>query len=181
VLGVFTDGVPRVPPIVIFRGKGDRLEREKEKYYPGVKVEFNQKAYMNDQLFLQYIEKHLVQALGGRPSLFVIDLMELHTTSTFLEKLPTQNIPTSLIPGGCTVFLQPLDVAINKAFEEMIQELTNTAILDTEDAETFPQWTVSDWQILTMTCVGDAFYQFHLESSKIISLGVSSSWTFSSS
>ena len=101
-LSVFTNGVPRVPTIVIFRGKGEILEREKEKYHPGVQVEFNQKAYMNDQLFLQYIEKHLVLALGGRPSLFVIDLMELHKTSTFLEKLPTHNISTSLIPGGCT-------------------------------------------------------------------------------
>jgi len=47
------------------------------------------------------------------------------------------------VTGTCTHvttgLLQRLDVAINKAFKEMIQELTNTAILDEEDAETFPR------------------------------------------
>ncbi|RPB06019.1 hypothetical protein L873DRAFT_15434 [Choiromyces venosus 120613-1] len=87
VLCVFADGVPRVPPMIIFRGKGTRLGREKEKYHAGVEVEFNEKAYMNDQLFLQYIENHLVPTLGGCPSLFTIDLMGSHKTPAVLDKL----------------------------------------------------------------------------------------------
>ena len=168
VLCVFADGIPRIPPMIIFRGKGERLGREREKYHPGVEVEFNPKAYMNDQLFLQYIEQHLIPALGGRPSLFAIDLMGSHKTPAVLEKLRAHNILPSLIPGGCTSLLQPLDVAINKPFKEMIRELTDTAIFEAEDANTFHQWTVSDRRILTTTCVGDAFYQFHLTKSEII-------------
>jgi len=41
VLCIFADGIPRVPPMIIFRGKGDQLGREREEYHPGVEVEFN--------------------------------------------------------------------------------------------------------------------------------------------
>jgi len=75
VLCVFADGVPRVPPMIIFRGKRMRLGNEKSKYHHQVLVEFNNKAYVNDGLFLRYIEHHLVPVLQGRPILFVIDLM----------------------------------------------------------------------------------------------------------
>jgi len=102
VLCVFADGAPRVSPTIIFRGKGERLGREQEQYHPGVSVEFNEKAYMNHQLFLRYIEEQLVPVLGGRPTLFAIDLMGSHKTPAVLDKLLSHNITPSLIPGGCT-------------------------------------------------------------------------------
>lgn len=52
VLCVFADGIARVPPMVIFQGMGKRLGDERSKYDPRVLVEFNDKAYMNDKLFL---------------------------------------------------------------------------------------------------------------------------------
>jgi len=39
VLCVFADGVPRVPPMIIFQGKGQRLGRERDRYHPEVLVE----------------------------------------------------------------------------------------------------------------------------------------------
>jgi len=170
VLCVFVDGVPRVPPIIIFRGKGERLGRERQHYHPGVSVEFNEKAYMNDQLFLRYIEEHLVPVLGGRPTLFALDLMGSHKTplAAVLEKLRSHNITPSLIPGGCTSLIQPLDVSINKPFKEILRELTDTAIFESESVEAFDKWTVSDSRILTTSCVGDTFYRFHLEKGDLI-------------
>ena len=44
-LYVFADGVPRVLPMIIFHGKGERLGQERQQYHPGVEVEFNDKAY----------------------------------------------------------------------------------------------------------------------------------------
>jgi len=102
VLCVFADGVPRVPPMIIFRGKGERLGSERSEYHPGVEVEFNDKAYMNDQLFLRYIDEHLLPVLGGRPTLFTIDLMGSHKMPTVLEKLRSHHITPSLIPPDCT-------------------------------------------------------------------------------
>ena len=70
VLCIFADGILRVPPMVIFHGTGQRLAAEKAKYDPGILVEFNSTAYMNDRLFEPYIREHLLPVLGGRPTLF---------------------------------------------------------------------------------------------------------------
>lgn len=65
VLCIFADGYNRVPPMIIFHGTGQQLGREHESYHPGVLVEFNETAYMNDILFLKYIELYLIPALQG--------------------------------------------------------------------------------------------------------------------
>ncbi|RPA95364.1 hypothetical protein L873DRAFT_1932011 [Choiromyces venosus 120613-1] len=135
VLCVFADGVPRIPPMVIFHGTGRRLGDEFTHYHPGVLVEFNEKVYMNDNLFLRYITDHLAPALKGCPSLFALDLMGSHKTPAVLDTLWNYQIIPSLIPGGCTSLLQPLDISINKPLKEIMRDLTDQAILDCEEAE----------------------------------------------
>jgi len=144
VLCVFADGVPRVSPMIIFHEKGERLRREREHYHPGVEVEFNDKAYMNDQLFLRYIDTYLIPVLGGRPTLFALDLMGSHKTPAVLEKLCLHHITPSLIPGGCTSLVHPRDVSVNKPFKEIMRELTDVAIFEAESAEDVHRWSVSD-------------------------------------
>ncbi|RPB01142.1 DDE-domain-containing protein [Choiromyces venosus 120613-1] len=168
VLCIFADGIPWVPPMIIFRGKGERLGRERSDYHPGVEVEFNEKAYMNDSLFLRYIEEQLVPVLGGRPTLFAIDLMGSHKTPAVLEKLRANNITPSLIPARCTSLIQLLDVSVNKPFKEIMWELTDNVIFEVESLETFWKWSVSHRRILTTSCVGDAYYRFHIEKGDII-------------
>jgi len=65
VLCVFADGVPRVPPMIIFQGTGKRLEWDREWYHPKVLVEYNPTAYMNNKLFEKYITTHLIPVLRG--------------------------------------------------------------------------------------------------------------------
>jgi len=120
VLCVFADGVPWVLPMIIFGGKGTRLEREREPYYPEVLVEFNPTAYMNDNLFENYITTHLSPVLGSRPTLFAMDLMGSHKTPAILKLFRNNDITPSLIPAGCTGLVQPLDVSINKPLEELV-------------------------------------------------------------
>ncbi|RPB06020.1 DDE-domain-containing protein [Choiromyces venosus 120613-1] len=168
VLCIFVDGILRVPSMIIFCGKGERLGREQSDYHPGVEVEFNEKAYMNDSLFLRYIEEQLVPVLGGRPTLFAIDLMGSHKTPAVLEKLQANNITPSLIPARCTSLIQPLDISVNKPFKEIMRELTDNAIFEAESLETFRKWSVSHRRILTTSCVGDAYYRFHIEKGDII-------------
>ena len=115
---------------------------------------------MNNQLFLHYIDTYLIPVLGGRPTLFALDLTGSHKTPAVLEKLRLQHITPSLIPGSCTSLVQPLDVSINKSFKEIMRELTNTAIFEAESAENFHPWSVNDRRILTTTCAGDASTDF---------------------
>ena len=94
--------------------------------------------------------------------------MGSHKTPAVLEKLRLHHITPSLIPGGCTSLVQPLDVSVNKPFKEIMRELTDAAIFEAESSENFHRWSVSDRQILTTTCVGDAYYRFHLEKGELI-------------
>lgn len=137
VLCIFADGVNRIPPMIIFHGEGTVYEKEAPDYHPGVLVEFNTTAYMNDHLFLKYIELHLLPVLGNRPSLFAIDLCSSHKTPTVLKTLRHHKIMPSLIPAGCTSLVQPLDVSINKPLKARIRDLTDEAILDCERVEDF--------------------------------------------
>lgn len=168
VLCIFADGVNRIPSIIIFHGEGTVYAKEATKYHPGVVVEFNITAYMNNNLFLKYIQLYLIPALGNRPSLFAMDMCSSHKTSTVLQTLRQHKIVSTLIPAGCTSLVQPLDVSINKPLKARIRDLTDEAILDCESVEDFEKWSVGERRILTTWCVGDAWYQFCVEKQDIV-------------
>ncbi|RPB02214.1 hypothetical protein L873DRAFT_1881246 [Choiromyces venosus 120613-1] len=129
---------------------------------------FNEKAYVNDLVFLNYTDDFLVPALGGRRTLFSLDLIGSYKMSAVLKKLKSHNITPSLIPTGCTSLVQQLDVTINKPFKDIICELIDEAIFAMESVKIFHKWTVCDHCILTTTCIGDTFYHFHIERADII-------------
>lgn len=168
VLCIFADGVNRIPPMVLFHGEGKVLPKESPQYHPGVLVEFNRTAYMNDGLFVKYIDLYLLPALNGRPSLFAIDLCSSHKTSPVLNIFHQHKVIPTLIPAGCTSLVQPLDVSINKPLKARIRDLTDEAILECESIEEFEKWSVGQRRILTTWCVGDAWYQFCIEKQDII-------------
>jgi len=93
--------------------------------------------------------------------------MESYKTRAVLERLRLPNITLSLIPGGCTSLVQPLDVSINQPFKEIMGELTDTAIFEAESAEAFHRWSVSNHHILTTSCVA-THYRFYLEKGDFI-------------
>ena len=62
-----------MPPMIIFHGTGKRLRAENLHYHPGVLVEYNLTAYMNDALFEKYVTNYLIPALARRPTLFALD------------------------------------------------------------------------------------------------------------
>ena len=49
----FADGIPRVKPLVFFRGQGlgPSVIKEKKEYDPHLVVKFNPKAYANEENF----------------------------------------------------------------------------------------------------------------------------------
>lgn len=89
-------------------------------------------------------------------------------TPAVLQKMRSHGIIPSLIPGGCTSLVQPLDVAINKPFKDLIREHTDMAIFRAETIENIQKWSVRQRHILTTCCVGEVFYRFHEEKKDII-------------
>ncbi|PUU73212.1 hypothetical protein B9Z19DRAFT_911315, partial [Tuber borchii] len=101
---------------------GENIRRkEGHLWYTGVTVEFNDTAYNNEKLFLEFIENELCPVLRNthnpptshtmpptyeadtalsHESLLLMDVAGFHTTETVLEKLHSAQITTSLIPSG---------------------------------------------------------------------------------
>lgn len=135
VLCIFADGVNRIPPMILFHDQGAVYAKESPQYHPGVLVEFNETAYMNDNLFLKYIQ---------------------------------HQITSTMIPGGCTGLIQPLDVSVNKPLKARIRDLTDEAILECESFDHFEKWSVGQRRIMTTWCVGDAWYAFCIEKQDLV-------------
>jgi len=95
--------------------------REKEKYDPHVIVKFNPKAYANTKNFLEWLEEQFIPVLNGQPTLLALDLFGAHKTPEVLDTYLTNDITVSMIPGGCTLLIQPLDVSINRPFKDILQ------------------------------------------------------------
>jgi len=130
-LTVFADGIPRVKPLIFFRGQGigPTVVKEKEEYDPRVVVRFNAKAYANAENFLEYLEDQFIPILDGQPSLLVLDLFAAHKTQEVLDTFLANDITVSLIPGGCTSLVQPFDVSINRPFKDILKVILTCLIL----------------------------------------------------
>ena len=55
--------------------------------------------------------------------MLVWDSLKCHISEDMKKQLQRYNTVMSVIPGGCTKFLQPLDVCINKPFKQYFREL----------------------------------------------------------
>ena len=122
-LTVFADGIPRVKPLIFFRGQGigPTVVKEMESYDPRVVVKFNAKAYANAENLLAYLKNQFIPVLNGQPSLLVLDLFAAHKTQEVLDTFLANDITVSLIPGGCTSLVQPLDVGINRPCKDILK------------------------------------------------------------
>jgi len=130
-LTVFADGIPRVKPLIIFRGQeiGPTVVQEMESYHRRVVVKFNAKAYSNAENLLEYLQNKFIPVLNSQPRLLVLDLFAAHKTQEVLDTLLANDITVSLIPGGCTSLVQPLDVSINRPFQDILKVLFTLLIL----------------------------------------------------
>jgi DDE superfamily endonuclease len=130
ILYIFADGVPRLRLKLIFHGKatdegGKIEERESHLYHKDVTVHFNSTAYNNEELTMQWIDSELLLGLkpaGYNEVLLALDAVAFHKTLAILQKLRDNHIITALVPLGCTGLLQPLDIAVNKPFKELLRE-----------------------------------------------------------
>lgn len=120
-LTIFADGIPRVEPLIFFRGLGVGVTMiaEMKHYRPHVVVKFNSTAYANSENVIEQIDEQLVPVLDGQPTLLALDLFGGHKTEDVLDILLAHDITLSAIPGGCTGLVQPLDVSINGPFKDI--------------------------------------------------------------
>ena len=122
-LTVFADGIPRVKPLIFFRGKGisPTVLAEQSRYDSRVVVKFNPTAYANSSNVLEWLDEQVIPILENQPTILAIDLFAAHKAEEVLDTLRAHDITVSIIPGGCTGLVQPLDVSINRPFKDILK------------------------------------------------------------
>ncbi len=125
-LTVFSDGNPRVKPLIIFRGAGKRLSvNEKQQWDDRVTVCFQKNAWCDEEVMKMWIDEMwcpAVEKLGSK-HLLVADVHKAQKTKAVLARLKEIGTTPALIPPGCTSLLQPLDVSFNKPFKQKCADL----------------------------------------------------------
>ncbi|CAF3267855.1 unnamed protein product [Rotaria sp. Silwood2] len=111
----------RMKPVVLFKGKGNIGVNEREQYSKGVDVIFTPKAVINGQSMDIYINKWLQKVYDGHPKLFIVDSANSHLKPEIIQKLRKKNVVVSIIPKGCTQYLQLLDTAVFSVFKNHYQ------------------------------------------------------------
>ena len=76
---------------------------------------------MNDALTLQWVKK-IYGSFSFNKRMLVWNSFKCHISEEVKSIVEKQNSIMVVIPGGCTKFLQHLDVSINKPFKEIFRE-----------------------------------------------------------
>lgn len=175
----FGSGKSRVKPLIIFKGKkkyeGRRAayfqkKRQDEiaRYDSRVAIKWNESAYANAGLLVEWIEELLVPALPPGPRLLALDVVKFHSTENVLHTLRSNSIVPSMIPAGCTGLVQPLDVSVNKLFKNMLRDILES-LLDIHEATHHQNLSelhrsdisaIAERRILVTQAVGQAWEQF---------------------
>jgi hypothetical protein len=137
--------------LIIFRGEppakgGSIFSKEKDRYHPGVIVNFNEKAWNNGALFLEWITKELIPIMKPMeidPVLLAMDCVSFHKTPEVLETLKVNHVQIVMVPSGCTGILQPLDTHVNKPLKAILSELVEEDTQRKEEANPGFKWTPS--------------------------------------
>ncbi|RPA89859.1 hypothetical protein L873DRAFT_1795846 [Choiromyces venosus 120613-1] len=94
---------------------------EKASYDPRVVVKFNPKAYANSTNIVESLNEQVIPVLSSQPTLMVLDMFGGHKTDEVLDTKQAHDITLSMIPGGCTSMVQPLDISIIWPFKDILK------------------------------------------------------------
>jgi hypothetical protein len=123
------------------------------------------------EIIIFWLEKLLIPVLGIRPTLLVMDLLRSHKTSPVRDVLRAHDITLSLVPGGCTGLVQPVDVSVNRPFKDLLKEEIDLEFerRDIEGAESIQGTSaVGEMRVMMTHCVARAWEKFCNERQEVI-------------
>ena len=113
----FADGVDRVRPTIIFKGKGLRITTaEKDSYNKAARVTFEEKTLCSENM-KEWINTECVNPFSNLISskrILIVDIHETQQTDCVQALLTKQMTSLCNVPPGCTSPLEVLDVIVNK-------------------------------------------------------------------
>jgi hypothetical protein len=173
---VYADGIQRCRPLLIFHGHpvGDSRRRAEEKLYDkGVAVAFNDTAWADASNLKDWVKKQY--AVGSafltrehEPRLLSLDAFAPQMTAAVRDEFKKLNCETSYIPGGCTGFVQVLDVALNKMIKDMVAQAAEDHYDQHTTSYEEGKFTVGERRVLLTKWVAVAWKRLHEEKKDVI-------------
>ena len=123
VLCVLDDG-RKLPPFVIYKSSSDTS------YFSGMGsnnrlvVRNNANGWITESMMIVWLERVFLLSGVSKDQIryLIMDKCSVHEKATIKKRLEAESVLCDYIPGGCTSFLQLLDVCINKPFKDRLRE-----------------------------------------------------------
>jgi len=173
---VFADGIMRCKPLLIFYGDpiGDKRRRTEEKLYdPRVCTAFNKTAWADATNLKDWVKKQYATASPyftseNEPRFLSLDAFAPQMTNSLRQEFKKLNCTTSYIPGGCTGFVQVLDVALNKELKALIAQQASDHADKYHDRYERGDFSVADRRVLLTQWVAEAWKELHKKYQHVI-------------
>jgi DDE superfamily endonuclease len=166
---VFADGINRCKPLLIFHGHpiGDKRRIAEEKLYDcRVHTAFNKTAWadgtnLKDWVRRQYRTASPYFANENEPRFLSLDAFAPQMTQSLRDEFKKLNCTTSYIPGGCTGFIQVLDVSLNKELKALVAQQASNHADKFHNRYERGDFTISERRVLLTQWVGEAWVELH--------------------
>jgi hypothetical protein len=166
---VFADGINRCKPLLIFHGDpiGDKRRHVEEKLYdPRVCTAFNKTAWADGTNLKDWVKKQYATASPyfkseNEPRFLSLDAFAPQMTNSLRDEFKKLNCTTSYIPGGCTGFVQVLDVSLNKVLKALVAQQASDHADKFHDRYEAGDFSVADRRVLLTKWVAEAWKELH--------------------
>ena len=126
------NGVPQPLITVIFRGQGKRISAEERNGYDKrVTVLFQPKAWVNEEIFLDWIDA-FAAFKGDSKVLLFMDNLSAQQTDPVRNKLASKGIKAWYLPPNCTDIVQPVDRNLAQQVKMELKRMLETRLADDE-------------------------------------------------
>ena len=153
-LCIKAEGEQTVKPAIIFRGKGNVLSAEQEKYDADVHVYFQSNAWMDAEVNLKWTKHTLKDGLKddfNTEKVLFADNVGFQQTQAFHEACREMNTIVYLLPDNHTDKVQPVDAGFGRMMKQKIGEAMQMWLEKEENLEMWHDKTSAKNRRILMT------------------------------
>ena len=115
-----------LPPQIIYAGKTNRCHSQYG-FPDSWSVTHSPNHWSNEATMLEYCDSIVLPYLrkkrvhSNQKALIILDVFAAHRCETVKEKFNSMNCILVYVPAGCTGDLQPLDLAVNDEYKQLLK------------------------------------------------------------
>ena len=163
-LCIGADGEQNVKPALIFRGKGRVATEEKEKYDKRVDVYFQQNAWMEEEINMQWVQGTLIPEIekDKQEKVLLANNVGFQQSQQFHETCRNQiNTTVYMLPENHTDKIQPIDAGCGRMMKAKIGAAMETWL---EEENSLDKWqdrlSAKNRRIVMNQWTGEAWSEF---------------------